>query len=216
MARDTASLFRSHSRGGEAVRESLPSSGDAIPGHGESIAVYVHELSQLFNSMDPSPFHMKDLDDDAEEYILASARELGHRSPAALVVYLNQAIAPPGGSHDGRVIGEAIRSHFARREQLLRWTLHELIRRGLISLLIGLAALAAFLSAGEALRSAIGGTAGSIAATSLHIGGWVAMWNPMEIFLYEWWPIVSDRRLMRRLSRMPVQVVYTADGAQGT
>ena len=27
----------------------------------------LHELDQLFNTMDPSPFHEKDLDHDAEE-----------------------------------------------------------------------------------------------------------------------------------------------------
>ena len=24
---------------------------------------------------------------------------------------------------------------------------------------------------------------------SLLIGGWVAMWRPLEVFLYDWWPI---------------------------
>ena len=33
-----------------------------------------------------------------------------------------------------------------------------------------------------------------IARESLTIGGWVAMWRPMEIFLYSWWPILRERR----------------------
>jgi hypothetical protein len=40
----------------------------------------------------------------------------------------------------------------------------------------------------------------------LTVAGWVAMWRPMEIFLYAWWPVVGDRRLYDRLSRMPVRV----------
>ena len=27
------------------------------------------------------------------------------------------------------------------------------------------------------------------------IGGWVALWRPMEIFLYDWWPIRGEVRL---------------------
>ena len=41
---------------------------------------------------------------------------------------------------------------------------------------------------------------------SLSIGGWVAMWRPMEIFLYDWWPIRAEARLYGRLSAMPVRI----------
>jgi len=39
---------------------------------------------------------------------------------------------------------------------------------------------------------------------SLTIGGWVAMSRPMEIFLYEWWPIRCTGRLDQKMSRMHV------------
>jgi len=41
---------------------------------------------------------------------------------------------------------------------------------------------------------------------SLIIGGWVALWRPMEIFLYDWWPIRAEARLLDRLAAMPVSV----------
>jgi hypothetical protein len=44
----------------------------------------------------------------------------------------------------------------------------------------------------------------------LLIVGWVAMWRPLEIFLYDWWPLVGDRRMHDRLSRMDVQVATKA------
>lgn len=34
------------------------------------------------------------------------------------------------------------------------------------------------------------------------------MWRPLEIFLYDWWPIRSERKLYDRLSSMPVLVNY--------
>ena len=40
------------------------------------IEVRIHEIAQLFNSFDASPFHERDLDDDAEDYIVGWAREL--------------------------------------------------------------------------------------------------------------------------------------------
>jgi hypothetical protein len=46
-----------------------------------------------------------------------------------------------------------------------------------------------------------------IVAWGREIGGWVAMWRPLEIFLYDWWPVVSDIRLFRRLAKTPVRFV---------
>lgn len=48
---------------------------------------------------------------------------------------------------------------------------------------------------------------------SLLIGGWVAMWRPLEIFLYDWWPIRADARLFDRLAAMPVRIATHPVGA---
>jgi len=37
------------------------------------------------------------------------------------------------------------------------------------------------------------------------------MWRPLEIFLYDWWPIRAEARLCDRLSAMPVRIVYGTD-----
>jgi hypothetical protein len=40
------------------------------------------------------------------------------------------------------------------------------------------------------------------------------MWRPLEIFLYDWWPIRNERRLYDGLSRAAVQIVCTDPGAR--
>jgi hypothetical protein len=186
-------------------------SGEIVPPDSSVVAVYVRELDQLFDTMDPSPFYEKGLHRDAEEYIVASIKELPTK-PAALVIYLERT---PGSPDECQILGDAVRKHFAREAQLLRWELRRLIRRGLISLVIGLVVLAAALVAGEALTHVLGGgRAANVLGQSLHIGGWVAMSAPMQIFLYEWWPILGDRRLHEQLSRIPVKIVFT--GARET
>ena len=45
---------------------------------------------------------------------------------------------------------------------------------------------------------------------SLLIGGWVAMWRPLEVFLYDWWPLVGERTIYDRLSAIPVRIVHAA------
>ena len=39
-----------------------------------------------------------------------------------------------------------------------------------------------------------------LVAESFLILGWVANWRPLEIFLYDWWPIIRKRNLYRRLA----------------
>jgi hypothetical protein len=41
---------------------------------------------------------------------------------------------------------------------------------------------------------------------SLIIVGWVANWRPIEIYLYDWWPIRRRRRLLARIAAAPVIV----------
>ncbi|HKQ14338.1 MAG TPA: hypothetical protein VJT80_12965 [Steroidobacteraceae bacterium] len=35
--------------------------------------------------------------------------------------------------------------------------------------------------------------------------GWVAMWKPVEIFLYDWWPDLDRRRLVERIAHMQIE-----------
>ena len=64
--------------------------GDPIPANCEVVEVHVAELKQLFNAIDPSPFREKDLDPDAEEFIVSWARDVSRDAQLALLVYLDR------------------------------------------------------------------------------------------------------------------------------
>ena len=50
---------------------------------------------------------------------------------------------------------------------------------------------------------------------SFVIGGWVALWRPLEIFLYDWWPILAEARLFDRLGEMDVRLVGADHAGSG-
>jgi len=170
----------------------------AISAH--RIEVKLREQTQLFNSMDPAPFHEKDLDPDAEEFIESWAREYPRTDPVQLIVHLE--VCPDGA---GGEIEHGVHHHFAIKEKLAWLELRQLLRRGRASLLIGASCLAMCLLTGQYLLTQAG-PGQSVLRESLTIAGWVAMWHPMEIFLYEWWPLRHRAQLYRKLSRMPVTV----------
>lgn len=178
------------------------------------IEVRVADLKQLFNAMDPSPFREKDLDPEAEEFIVGWARELPRDAPLGLLVYLDR---PAGLPEEAAILRDAVRVFFSHRAETSRRRLRQLLRVGRTSLLIGLVFLAVTVAAGDLIANVVRGQRlGEILRESLLIGGWVAMWRPLEIFLYDWWPIRSEARLCDRLSAMPVRVVHREDAQAET
>ena len=182
------------------------SAGDPIPPKCSVIEVHVGELKQLFNSIDPSPFRNRDLDREAEEFIVGWAKDLPHDAALALVVDLDREAGLPD---EAAVLRDAIHGFFRQRAEANRRRLRELLRRGRTSLLIGLTVLAAAIALGDFLATLLKTSRVSeILRESLVIGGWVSMWRPLEIFLYDWWPIRREARLSDRLAAMPVRIRY--------
>jgi hypothetical protein len=167
------------------------------------IELRLNELSQLFNSMDPTPFHHKDLDHDAEEFIESWALEYPQASHFHITVHLGQ--MPPEDPTD--LVSEAIRNYFNYKAGVARRMVTILFREGRTSLLIGLAFLSTCLLLADLLTPLASGTFLKILRESLTIGGWVAMWRPMQIFLYEWWPLMRRHRIYHNLGLAQVRVL---------
>ena len=168
------------------------------------IEVHLQKAEQLYNSFDPSPFHERDLDDEAERYIAGWAREIRGTSQLKVMVTL-----PKGAqnSEGARRIPEAIHNYFSNRAVQARQELHELLRIGWLSLAIGLVVLLICFVAIQAISLTTSETTiGRLMEQSLLILGWVANWRPLEIFLYDWLPIRRRLVLFSRLAKMTVEV----------
>jgi hypothetical protein len=179
-----------------------------------SIELSVRDPRQLFNSLDPSPFRAKDLDDDAEEYIVAWARELPRDATFLIVVHLPAAEA---GKEDALSLGEAIRNYFSYRAAVLDKDIKELFRLGRRALAVGMTVLSCCLLAGHLITTyLLGGPLGLFIQEGLLIFGWVANWRPAEIFLYDWLPLARRRDLYRRLAAARVEVKPLAGAEAGS
>lgn len=176
----------------------------ADPADSRIISLKLRDLNQLFNSMDPSPFIEKDLDDRAEEFIVGWAREFPTDAHVRLRVHLEQW---PTEDDPKELIRKAVHNHFSHRAELTRLEFSALMKQGWTSLLIGLSCLAVCLIVSKVLLQSEAGTWANILQESLTIAGWVAMWRPMQIYLYDWWPLRRRARIFERLSHMPVEVV---------
>jgi hypothetical protein len=177
--------------------------GDEIPRNSELIELHITDLSLLFHAMDPSPAREKDLDPKVDDFIVSWARAARRDAQFALQVYVDQ----PGVAEQIDTVRDAIHEFFRQRSLRESRRLSQLFRVGRTSLLIGVVFLSVAVIVAGLVERALGERGISpLIRESMVIGGWVAMWRPLEIFLYDWWPIRAERKLFDRLSVMPVSI----------
>jgi hypothetical protein len=172
-----------------------------------AIEIRLSRPHQLFNSLDPSPFRERDLDQAAEEYIVESADEYPLPRPLALIIHL-----PPDQASDRPDLAEAIHNYFTYRLDEAERRLRFYFRDGRISLGVGVMFLLACIGLRQLVLALGQGLMAQIADEGLYIVGWVAMWRPLEIFLYDWRPLRHRARLYAKLARIPIVVRPTESG----
>jgi len=119
------------------------------PAAENTIEIQIEEISQLFHSLDPFPFREKDLDKDAEEFIVSRARELPTDQPLRIVVHLPETQA---STPEARELGEAVTRYFGYAK-IITLDLKELFRVGRRALAIGLAVLSFSVITGQTIAA---------------------------------------------------------------
>lgn len=160
---------------------------------------------QLFDGRDPAPFHERDLDDDAVAYLLGAAQEIPRTQRLAVAITVSD---EPEPRMPPDVIVQAVHAHFVHQAQQVERRIREHLRRGQMTLGVGVAALMLFLTLAQLTASLAAGPLREILREGLVITGWVAMWRPLDTLLYDWWPLVDERRQIRRLLDAPVSIRY--------
>lgn len=172
------------------------------------IDIRLRSARQLFDGRDPAPFRERDLEDRAVEYLVDALAELPRSALVKLVFWISDEPAP---SLSDATIIEAVRAHFQYEVDRLDRRIRQHLRQGQIFLLFGLTVLVIFLSLAELTTRMPSGHLRQIVREGLVITGWVAMWRPVEVLLYDWWPLVEERRVHRRLHEAPIEVRHEAE-----
>lgn len=171
------------------------------------IELELNSLMQLFDSFDPAPFREKELDPEAEEYIYNAVEEFPLNKSLEIMIYLPPADISTEIEID---LKEAIRNHFSYKKLLTEIDLRRLLQRGRRNLVIALFFLFLCLLTIRLFSTFEESLLNTLLSEGLLIIGWVAMWEPVHIFLYGWWPIVHKRNIYRKIVDMDV---YIATGS---
>lgn len=163
------------------------------------IEIRLNNLAQLYDSLDPAPFHEKSLDRDAEAYLLDCAGEHPAGTSLRLMVH-----GPENLRSHVTQIANAIHSHFslAHRQVERRWRGH--VRLARIVVVAGLFVLTLSLLLRRLLTELPFPGAGLI-SEGLLILGWVALWRPIEQAMFDRFDHRHKTALLESLARIPVE-----------
>lgn len=173
---------------------------------GDRVIVELALLSarQLFDARDPAPFRGRDLDDDAERWILDATEELPRKTPITFQIRLGE---PLGDGLTEHLVAEAIRAHMRYLLGRNRRDLRALIRQGLATAAFAVVLLALCMGVDLSLQPLAARARWAAAVREgVVIFGWVALWRPMETFLFSWWPYAARSRLLRRVLAADIDV----------
>ncbi|HET8685821.1 MAG TPA: hypothetical protein VFM18_04060 [Methanosarcina sp.] len=173
------------------------------------IELELHSLMQIFNSFDPAPFHEKELDPAAEEYIYNTVGEFPLKKPLGIMIYV------PTSEFDRETeltLKEAIRNHFSYKKLLTEIDLRRLLQRGRRNMTIAIIFLFICLLIIRLLSTFEQSLINTMLSEGLTIIGWVAMWEPVYVFLYGWWPIVQKRTIYGKILSMDISVIPGSPG----
>lgn len=178
------------------------------PGARGTVELRLRNVAQLFNSMDPSPFNERDLDRAAEDFIVGWVRELPHDTALRLVLHLREWPSEPDAE---QWVAQAIAHYFDERARFVATDTRDQLRQGRFNLAIGLAFLVSCLLIAELLGGPEQrGLLANFLYDGLTIVGWVVLWRPLEIFLYDYWHLRRREHLYRRIAGAPVELQPTA------
>jgi hypothetical protein len=160
-----------------------------------TVNIHVRDLAQMFNSLDPSPFWDRDLDQQAAGFIEGEFSDRLRTDRWLLHVHAHE------GTATAADLQAALERYYERLVASTRLSLREQTRVGEIALIAGVAVFSLCISLESALRALP-----RALDEGLIVLAWIALWRPIEMLAYGWVPLYRRRRLYDRLRRMRVSV----------
>lgn len=170
------------------------------------IDVHISSMDQFYNQLDPSPEEEKDLNEETETYIRNAVEDLTpeERKRARVVLYLSPNLYQNTTTRGN--MERAVTANFAYRLYHENRKYAFAMERGRRYLIRGLIFLVVCLVISSVLTRIFADNDINLAlAQSFVIIGWVALWKPVEFYLYDRRDLLDDLAVLDALTTMPVE-----------
>lgn len=168
-----------------------------------TLTLEVHSLDDVFDMRDHAPIPKRRLDPEWLEYVFELMENKPRHEPFHLTLHIEPKVLEGHPSND---LAADIYGQLTVLNKSLKRKLQENFRIGRISLGYGLLTLAAFIGLSEAVTLLHFGALQQPFQEGFLIIGWVALWRPVELLLYDWWPIAAQRKKVARLLKGKITI----------
>jgi hypothetical protein len=166
------------------------------------ISLHLNSVGQLLLRPDSLFIHKRKLIAEAEEFLIEEAIAFPKNNPLHLKIYL-----PTGETANYLEIESAIREHFLYLRKKSSMQLRLILNRGWRGLLASIIFLGLLILLMR-LTNIIPESGLSVTLREiLIILGWVALWRPADLLLYEWRPIKREINLFDRLANAKIEIL---------
>lgn len=170
------------------------------------IEVAIRNTWQLFNERDPAPSRARDLDENFVNYVVSSAQEFPLKTPMKLKIIVLEESNHAVTKED---LHAAIRAHFVYAARLSQTKMRKSLRVGRYFLMVGLLVLFACLGIAQLISAKHSDTGLAVVAREgFTIIGWVAMWRPIEVILYDWIPLREEKLYLEKIATLEIDLNY--------
>ncbi|QQR81282.1 MAG: hypothetical protein IPJ69_03870 [Deltaproteobacteria bacterium] len=161
---------------------------------------------QLFDLRDPAPFHERDLDEDAVQYLTAAAEDIPFSQPLKIAFSFSESTEKDPTQKE--VIATAVQNHFDYEIDFLRLQMKRTRKKGMAFMVIGLTLLVICLTLSQIVNTFPDFLMKPVLYEGFLIGGWVAMWRPIDLLLFDWWPMMEKMKYLKKLASAEVLVDF--------
>ena len=175
---------------------------------GSTVHVRVRQLSQLFNSFDPSPFWDRDLDRSAAQYIEAEFDDRPRDHDWILEV-----VTEDDQQYRATDIQQALKVYYQRLAESTLRQQRRRVRAGQWAMAAGLVVFALSTVGRDLLSRRLSDGLPRLLDDGLIIIAWIAVWLPLEQLISDVLPMLRDRRFYARLAGVRVHLRHAKEKA---
>lgn len=167
----------------------------------QNIKVEISKLGQLITVDNANTYPGTGVDSDASEYLHNKADLIRLNHDVRLEVSI-----PKISGEEKELATKVLHRFFDYKTQVAKKDLAHNFAQGITSIIFSVI-LVISCALIYILFKVLGASDGlmTLISSILIIACWVAVWTPVEIFLFNWWPIRHEVRVYRKLSTMEVE-----------
>ncbi len=177
-------------------------------------ALYLSRLAHFFETPLLDPFAGDSIDESGIDQLLDTmkARPRGAPHLKRIVLHLPPEEIAPDLPHR---LKSAIATYCTVQGRLSHQKVREIRLEGRRALFIGFVVWAICLLLSTLSESFFSrySLQGRLLGEGFLIAGWVSLWRPAELLLYDWWPYAQDAKLYERIKAMDVAVIPRSSAA---